>query len=74
MELKHQYSVEHNQSKHLLIVPYGIETHKLVHLFRQIFVLLIVPYGIETEVANITSLDNPLLIVPYGIETNEEQR
>ena len=53
----------------LLIVPYGIETKKLV-VTDITLALLIVPYGIETDFYHgIVSNINVLLIVPYGIET-----
>ena len=49
MELKQDVEYEENDTRPLLIVPYGIETRMNVqHVALQI--LLIVPYGIETSV------------------------
>ena len=53
----------------LLIVPYGIETHKS-KVGGNAKKLLIVPYGIETLIRNFFSHFHILLIVPYGIETS----
>ena len=47
MELKPFIRLLIQQIKHLLIVPYGIETEQFGDL-RFANVLLIVPYGIET--------------------------
>ncbi len=52
----------------LLIVPYGIETHKS-KVGGNAKKLLIVPYGIETQSGTISCSWVILLIVPYGIET-----
>ena len=53
----------------LLIVPYGIETSKVIYRFAA-EPLLIVPYGIETYLAPFVGIVRyGLLIVPYGIET-----
>ena len=54
--------------KHLLIVPYGIETCD-IRRHQTGRHLLIVPYGIETDKWNSNRVRQDLLIVPYGIET-----
>ena len=49
MELKLQYNERIRGTSLLLIVPYGIETQKLIEtVFGS--ALLIVPYGIETKI------------------------
>ena len=48
MELKHASQCRPAQRPHLLIVPYGIETYRLVVHLAAPNELLIVPYGIET--------------------------
>ena len=52
MELKLTKATLKLKGLHLLIVPYGIETHNRVNISDDVLTLLIVPYGIETWVAS----------------------
>ena len=70
MELKLSTITDKTAQHNLLIVPYGIETHRTDPKKPAPARLLIVPYGIETNLKP-HAFKQPvmLLIVPYGIET-----
>ena len=54
MELKRCRGLIKFQSRRLLIVPYGIETQRIVIGQAKTVILLIVPYGIETKTTHIS--------------------
>ena len=73
MELKRAITYKQRFNWNVLIVPYGIETLKVI-ISLYVKHVLIVPYGIETWFKLIPRNKHHVLIVPYGIETISPHR